>query len=70
MDAIRAEIDFAYNSTQTSEFQKAVNLLSEAISLTESSQYGLAAERIGMSVSAVTTPAQEAWEVLSRHGLL
>jgi len=70
MDAIRAEVDVAYNSTQVIDFKKAADILSEAISLTESSQYGLASEKIAMAVSEVTTAAQESWEVLSTHGLL
>jgi hypothetical protein len=40
------------------------------ISLTESSQFGLATERAGEGVSAATTAAQKAWEVLHSHGIL
>jgi hypothetical protein len=70
MDAIRAEVEVAYNSTQANDFRRAAEILSEAISLVESSQFGLASEKIGMAVSEVTTAAQESWEVLSAHGLL
>jgi hypothetical protein len=40
------------------------------ISLTESSQFGLATERAGEGVSAATTAAQAAWDVLNNHGIL
>ncbi|MDI6718196.1 MAG: hypothetical protein QMD46_01100 [Methanomicrobiales archaeon] len=70
MDAIRTEIDFAHNSTGNIEFQKAINHVNEAISLTESGQFGLAAEKVAQSISAVTTVAQAAWQVLDERGLL
>jgi hypothetical protein len=52
------------------EFQKAINALSEAISLVESNQFDQASQKIAAAISASTTPAQEAWQVLSEHGLL
>lgn len=70
MDAVRSELEFAYKGTDRSEFRKAIDLLSEAISLTESTQYGAAGIKISESVSAVTTAAQGAWQVLEKHGLL
>jgi hypothetical protein len=70
MDAIRSEIEFAYKDTQRSEFRKSIDLLSEAISLAESEQYGPARLKLSESISAATTAAQGAWQVLSEHGLL
>jgi hypothetical protein len=52
------------------EFRSAMELLSEAISLTESDQFGPASLKMSESISAVTTVAQGAWEVLSQHGLI
>jgi len=70
LEATRSELEFARNSTEKSEFRKAADLLSEAISLTESEGYGAAALKVSEAVSASTTVAQESWQVLSEHGIL
>jgi len=70
MESVRSELAFAQKSTGHSMFTKAINFLSEAISLTESNQPEEASQKIAMAISAATTPAQEAWQVLSEHGLL
>jgi len=70
MEAVRSEIQFAANSTGNNSFNKAINALNEAISLVESNQPQQAPEKIAAAISASTTPAQEAWQVLSSHGLL
>jgi hypothetical protein len=70
LDQVRSEIRFAYQGTGMSEFRTAMELLSEAISLTESDQFGSASLKLSESISAVTTAAQGAWEVLSRNGLV
>lgn len=70
LDAIRSEITFAYHTTQNNEFQKAINHLNDVISMVESNQYGIASEKLAMSVSAATTAAQTSWQVLSDHGLV
>lgn len=70
MESVRNELAFAQKSTGHREFTKAINSLNEAISLTESNQPEEASRKIAMAISAATTPAQEAWQVLSEHGLL
>lgn len=70
MESVRSELQFAVNSTGQAEFQKAINSLNEAISLTESNQPEQASQKVAAAISASTTPAQEAWQVLSEHGLL
>jgi hypothetical protein len=70
MEATRNELQFAFKSTGQTEFSKAINALSEAISLLESNQFDLASQKVAVAISASTTPAQEAWQVLSEHGLL
>lgn len=70
MESVRSEIQFAANSTGHTSFSKAVNALNEAISLVESNQPEQASQKIASAISASTTPAQEAWQVLSGHGLL
>ncbi len=70
MESVRAELQFAQKSTGHKEFTRAINFLNEAISLTESSQPEQASAKIAQAISAATTPAQEAWQVLSEHGLL
>jgi hypothetical protein len=70
MEAVRNELQFAFKSTGQIEFSKAINALNEAISLTESNQPEQASQKVAMAISASTTPAQEAWQVLSEHGLL
>lgn len=70
MESVRNELQYAANSTGHREFGKAVTALSTAISLVESNQPESATEKIAAAVSASTTPAQEAWQVLSEHGLL
>ena len=70
MDAVRNELQFAATSTGHREFQNAITALNTAISLVESNQPEQAAPQIAQAISASTTPAQEAWQVLSDHGLL
>jgi hypothetical protein len=70
VESVRSELMFAFRSTGQNEFQKAINALNDAISLLESSQPEQASQKIAMAISASTTPAQEAWQVLSEHGLL
>jgi hypothetical protein len=70
MDSVRSELAFAQKSTGHREFTSAINYLNEAISLNESNQPEQASAKIAMAISAATTPAQEAWQVLSEHGLL
>ena len=70
MESVRSEIQFAANSTGHQSFTKAINALNEAISLVESNQPDQASGKIAAAISASTTPAQEAWEVLSGHGYL
>ena len=70
IETIRSDLQFAFRSTGQSEFQKATNFLNEAISLLESNQPDQATEKVASAISASTTSAQEAWQVLSEHGLL
>ena len=70
MEQVRSEVAFAAKSTGEREFEKAINALNEAISLVESDQPEQAAEKLAAAISASTTPAQNAWQVLSEHGLL
>ncbi|NLD57395.1 MAG: hypothetical protein GX651_04585 [Methanomicrobiales archaeon] len=69
-EAVRNELQFAARSTGQSDFQKAINSLNEAISLVESNQPERASERVAAAISASTTTAQNAWQVLSEHGLI
>jgi len=70
MEQVRTEIAFAEKSTGVKDFGKAINALNEAISLVEGDRPEQAAEKIALAISASTTPAQNAWQVLSEHGLL
>jgi hypothetical protein len=70
MESVRTELQFAIRSTGHREFQNAVTALNTAISLVESNQPEEAAQKLANAISASTTPAQEAWQVLSEHGLL
>ncbi len=70
MEAVRAELGMALRSTEQSGFRRSTDLLSEAISLVESEQYGPATLRISEAVTGSTTVAQEAWQVLNEHGLI
>jgi len=70
LDAVRAELQFAYRGTERNEFKRAIDLMSEAISLIESDQYGSASLKLSESISMVTTAAQGAWQVLGEHGLI
>ena len=70
LEAVRNELHLAYNSTNVLYFNSAITAVSEAISLVESNQFDAAPAKIAAAVSASTTPAQNAWQVLSEHGLL
>jgi hypothetical protein len=70
LESVRAELEFALRDTGKAEFRKAIGLISEAISQVESDQYGSASLKLSESISAATTAAQGAWQVLSDNGLL
>ena len=70
LESVRSEIQFAFRSTGTTEFNRAISSLSEAISLVESNQPEQATQKIALAISAATTPAQNAWQVLNEHELL
>jgi len=70
MESVRSELQFAAHSTGQSEFKKAIDAVNIAISLTESNQPEQASEKIAIAISASTTPAQEAWQELEKHGIL
>ncbi len=70
LDGVRAELQFAYRGTEKKEFRKAIDLMGEAISLIESDQHGSASLKLSESISMVTTIAQEAWQVLEKHGVI
>lgn len=70
MELVRTETEFAYRATTLQDFQRSVNSISDAISLTESNDFLGASLRIGASISAATTAAQNGWQVLNEHGLL
>jgi hypothetical protein len=70
MEGMRTELEFARRGTGAMEFQRAINHLNEAISLVESGQPGPAGLKVADAISDATTAAQEAWQVLSAHGLL
>ncbi len=69
-EGVRAEIEHGARATGLSEFRKAAEIMGEVISLTESDQFGAASLRVSEAISASTTAAQKAWQVLSEHGLL
>jgi hypothetical protein len=70
MEQVRSEVIFAAKSTEEKDFERAVNSINNAISLMESDQPDMALEKLAAAISASTTPAQAAWQVLSDHGLL
>lgn len=70
LESVRSELEFAYRGTDRTEFRRAISLMSEAISLTESDQYGAASLKLSEAISAATTAAQGAWQVLSENGLI
>jgi hypothetical protein len=70
MEQVRTEVAFAEKSTGLADFGKAVNAINEAISLVEGDRPEQATEKLALAISATTTPAQNAWQVLSLHGLL
>ncbi|OPX68463.1 MAG: hypothetical protein A4E38_01778 [Methanoregulaceae archaeon PtaB.Bin108] len=70
LEAVRSELEFAWKGTEIADFRRSINLLSEAISMVESENYGAASIKMSESISAVTTAAQASWQVLSEHGLI
>jgi hypothetical protein len=69
MEAVRSELEFALRSTEQTDFRKAVDRLSEAISLVESDGFGPASLKISEAVTSSTTVAQKAWQVMEENGL-
>jgi len=69
MESVRTELAFAHRGTGHREFERAINAMNEAISLVEGDHPEQATQKIAQAVTAVTTPAAEAWQVLTEHGL-
>ncbi|RXE56016.1 hypothetical protein ABH15_07390 [Methanoculleus taiwanensis] len=70
LESIRSELEFAYGSTGQMDFKRAIDHISQAIGMVESMDLGAASNTISQAVSAVTTSAQEAWQVLKEHELI
>jgi len=70
MESVRNELAFAHKNTGSREFGSAINSLNEAISLVEGNQPEQAPQKIAQAITAVTTPAAEAWQALADHGLV
>jgi hypothetical protein len=70
LESVRSEISFAFQGTGMKEFRQAMDLMNEAISMTESDQFGSASLKLSESISATTTVAMAAWQVLSENGLI
>lgn len=70
LEAVRSELEFSWRGTEISDFRRAINLLSEAISTVESDNFGAASLKMSEAISAVTTAAQGAWQVLQANGLI
>lgn len=70
LGVVRGDSQRAFQVTGEQPFQRAAEILSEAISLTESREFDQAAERVGGAISHATTAAQAAWGQLSSHGLV
>jgi hypothetical protein len=68
LEVVRGDAQRANGVTSDTSFLRAAEILSEAISLTESRAFEQAAERVGMAISQATTAAQGAWGQLSAHG--
>jgi hypothetical protein len=68
MSSFRAEIDFSYRATSLPDFRRASELLSRAISMTESDAWGPAGLKLSEAISAVTTIAQGAIEKIGSYG--
>lgn len=70
MGAVSSELAFASQVTSNEDFASAVSLLNEAMDQIDGEEYSGASETIGRSISAATTAAAHAWQVLSEHGLI
>ncbi|KQC04318.1 MAG: hypothetical protein APR53_10780 [Methanoculleus sp. SDB] len=68
--AVSSELAFASQATSNEDFTRAVSLLNEAMSRIDGEDYSGASETIGRAISAVTTAAQRAWQVLSDNELV
>lgn len=70
MEAVRSDLQMAHTASGESGFQRASEMLSQAIGMTESMDLGAASQRIGSAVAEVTTIAATAWEILESHEFL
>ena len=70
LDSINAEIVAAAKMTRCAHFTKASTELEEVIRLAETNQFGLASDKSGKAMIPITTAAVEAFEVLTKEGLL
>jgi len=70
MDILNADMLNAASTTNCVHFTSASEKLDEVVKLAESNQFGLASDKSGEAMIPVTTAAMEAFEVLSKEGLL
>ena len=67
MELFRSNLMLGFNVTKNINFQKAADRVGEAISRIEADEFAEASRKLGDAVSFTTTPAQEAWEFLSKN---
>ena len=70
LELFRSNLMMGFNGTKNTNFKRAADRVSEAISRIEADEFAEASQKLGEAVSLATTPAQEAWEFLSEHGFL
>ena len=70
LELFRSNLIIGFNVTKNLNFKKAADRVSEAISRIESDEFAEASQKLGDAVSFATTPAQEAWEFLSKNEFL
>jgi len=70
MDILNGDMIRAAKTTNCEQFTLASQKIDEVIKLAETNQFGLASDKSGEAMIPVTTAAMEAFEVLSKEGLL
>ncbi|MDO5843984.1 MAG: hypothetical protein Q4Q53_02410 [Methanocorpusculum sp.] len=70
LEVLTSETEAAAAVTKCDDFKKAAEGMETVIALAETNQFGLASDKSGEAMIPITTAAAEAFEVLSKNGLL
>ncbi|WOF15631.1 hypothetical protein F1737_02480 [Methanoplanus sp. FWC-SCC4] len=70
LNIFQSDLELGFKTTGSKEFSEAVSIIDEVKKMIENEDFSDASNQIGIAITKVTTPAQEAWQKLSENELV